>query len=437
MNNENSTTKSRKFEFPDTYVIVIILILLVIALTYILPAGTYDFAEDGKTVLPGTYHYVEDNPAGIGEFLNSFFKGMQKGSTTIFLVFMIGGAFQILTDTGAIDAALAALIRKTKGNYKIIIPAVMIMMAILGALGTGNNVALAFAPIMVILCAKLKLDPIVVVATMYFAANSGFSASPINPFTVLLAQNIAGVQIMSGSGPRILMWFIFVTITIVWTMRYCKKIYKDPSKSLVGVYSEDDLDTDEDSALDAVAEKMSIRHTLNLLVLTITFIIYAWGGVKYDWGLPALGAAMMAMAFVTGIIGGLGPNKMANSFVRGAQKMVYSGLLIGFASAINVLMTESNIIHTVIHHLSMPLQNLPTYLATIGMYITNVLFNLVISSGSGLAYVVMPIMAPFSDLLGISRQVAISAYQFGDGLGNALVPTAGLLMGTRNCQSTL
>jgi len=198
----------------------------------------------------------------------------------------------------------------------------------------------------------------------------------------------------------------------------------------VGVYSEDDLDTDEDSALDAVAEKMSIRHTLNLLVLTITFIIYAWGGVKYDWGLPALGAAMMAMAFVTGIIGGLGPNKMANSFVRGAQKMVYSGLLIGFASAINVLMTESNIIHTVIHHLSMPLQNLPTYLATIGMYITNVLFNLVISSGSGLAYVVMPIMAPFSDLLGISRQVAISAYQFGDGLGNALVPTAGLLMGT-------
>jgi len=123
---KNSTTKSRKFEFPDTYVIVIILILLVIALTYILPAGTYDFAEDGKTVLPGTYHYVEDNPAGIGEFLNSFFKGMQKGSTTIFLVFMIGGAFQILTDTGAIDAALAALIRKTKGNYKIIIPAVMI-----------------------------------------------------------------------------------------------------------------------------------------------------------------------------------------------------------------------------------------------------------------------------------------------------------------------
>lgn len=140
------TTKKQKkhFEVPGTYVILTALIVLMILLTYILPAGTYDFAEDGKTVIPGTYHHVESNPAGIMDFFNCFFKGMSKGSGTIFLIFMIGGAFKMLEDTGTIKAAIAWLIKKTKGNYKIILPAIGIMMAALGSVGAGNNIALAF-----------------------------------------------------------------------------------------------------------------------------------------------------------------------------------------------------------------------------------------------------------------------------------------------------
>ena len=173
-----------------------------ILLTYILPAGTYDFAEDGKTVIPGTYHHVESNPAGIMDFFNCFFKGMSKGSGTIFLIFMIGGAFKMLEDTGTIKAAIAWLIKKTKGNYKIILPAIGIMMAALGSVGAGNNIALAFAPIMIMVCKKLKLDPIVAVAAMYIPSSTGTVSSPIEPFNTLIGQEIAGLPQMSGAGVR-------------------------------------------------------------------------------------------------------------------------------------------------------------------------------------------------------------------------------------------
>lgn len=419
--------QKNKFVMPDTYVIIVFLILLIIALTYILPAGTYDFAADNRTVIAGTYHRVDQNPAGIGDFFNSFFKGMQRGATTIFVVFLIGGAFQVLTDTGAIDAALATLIRKTKGNYRIIIPAVMIMMGVLGALGTGNNVALAFAPIMIILCTKMRLDSIVVAATMYFASNCGFSSSPMNPFTVLLGQNIAGIPQMSGIGPRSVMLVIFITVACLYTVRYCKRILQEPARSITGVYEQDDS-INEDATLGSLI-KLTPAHIINLIILAAVFIVYAYGGIKFNWDIPSLGAAMMVLAFATGIIGRLGANGMAKSFVRGAEKMVYSALLIGFASAINVLMTESRIIHTAIYYMTLPLQYLPTYISAVGMFISNFLFNFFIPSGSGQCYVVMPIMAPAADILGITRQVAISAFQFGDGLCNVLIPTSGLLMG--------
>lgn len=423
----DSKKLKKGFAMPDTYVIIVGLIVIMIILTHILPAGQYDYSEDGKTVVAGTYHEVESNPAGLSEFLNAFYNGLSKGASTIFLVFLIGGAFQILTDTGSIDAALATAIRKTQGNYKLILPVVIVVMSILGALGTGNNVALAFAPVMIILCGKMGLDSIVVAATMYFASNCGFAASPMNPFTVLLGQDIAGIQPMSGMGPRIVMWFIFTGCAVFWTIRYCGKIKKDPAKSFVGTYKPEDAGGDI-GAMDTMV-KMKPSHIINLIILAGVFIVYAWGGIKYNWGLPILGAAMMVLAFLTGIVGRMGANGMAKSFVKGAEKMVYSALLIGFASAINVIMTDAKIIHTIIYGLTIPLQYLTTGLAAIGMFIANFIFNFFIPSGSGQVYVVMPLMAPMADILGITRQVAISAFQFGDGLCNVVIPTSGLLMG--------
>ncbi|MEL7568620.1 MAG: Na+/H+ antiporter NhaC family protein [Dehalobacterium sp.] len=421
--------EKKKFVMPDTYVIIIILIIFMVAMTYIIPAGTYDYAKDGKTIIADSFHFVDRNPAGLSDFLNSFFKGMQQGASTIFLVFLIGGAFQILTDTGTIDAVLSLTVQKTKSNYVLIFPAIIVVMSVLGALGVGNNVALAFAPILIILCRKLRLDPIVVVGAMYLASNTGFSTSPMNPFTVLLGQDISGIPQMSGMFPRSIMWVIFTSVVIWWILRYCKRILANPSKSYMGIYELDPNDAEEDKAMHGLV-KMKLSHIINLLILIGVFVVYAYGGIKFNWGLSTLGAAMMVLAFSTGIIGRLGANQMAKSFIKGAQVMVYSALLIGFASAINVIMSDANIIHSVIYYLTLPLVKLPTAIAAVGMFISNFLFNFFVCSGSGQCYVVMPICAPAADVLHFSRQVAVSAYQLGDGLCNSLIPTSGLLMGT-------
>lgn len=416
--------KTKKIAMPDTYVLIVMLIIIMCIMTYIIPSGKYDFVEGTKMVVPGSYHSVEQNPAGIGDFLGSFLAGMKNGSTTIFIVFLIGGAFQILMDTGSVDAMLALALRKAKGNYGIIIGSIFVVMSILGMLGVGNNVALAFIPIMVMLCTKLRLDSIVVVAIMYFASNLGFSGSPMNPFTVLLAQDISDVQQMSGFLPRCIMWLVFTSIGVVWTVKYCNKIIEHPEKSITGIYEKkgEELNTD-------VMEVKPV-HIICMLILVAVFAVYAYGGIKFNWDISVLGSAMVVLAFLCGIAGKMSPDQMAKSFVEGAKTMVYSALLIGFASGINVIMTNANIIHSIIYYLTLPLLSLPKIFASVGMFIVNFLFNFFVSSGSGQCYVVMPLMAPAADVLGLTRQVAISAFQYGDGLCNVVIPTSGLLMGS-------
>lgn len=419
----------KKREIPGTYVIITSIIIIMVILTYILPAGTYDYAEDGKTVIAGSFHTVEKNPASFADFLNCFYRGMQGGAGTMFLIFMIGGAFGILGDTGTIHACIAWIIRKTKGNYKMVLFAVGLVMALLGSVGAGNNVALAFIPIMIILCKKLHLDPIVAVASMYVLSNTAGGSSPIHPFNTILGQTIAELPQMSGAGVRVVMWIILIAIAYAYIFHYCAKIKKDPSKSIVGVYTDAENAGDEDAALDSVAAKVSVRHVLCIILLFGVFATYAYGAVTLGWQIQQLGACMMLLAFGAGIIGGMSPNKMEKSFVNGVKAMTGSALVVGFASAISVIMTDANIIHTVIYYISLPLQMLPAFLSAVGMLIVNIIVNFFINSASGQCYVIMPLMVPLADVIGVTRQVAVSAYVFGESLSNAIFPTSSLMMG--------
>ena len=424
MSKQTETVKTKKkFSMPDTYVIVFCFLIFACLLTYILPAGQFNTIEGSRAIDPDSFHLVDKNPAGIKAFLGAFFTGMINGRETIFLVFMIGGAFQVLMDTGSVDAILALTIKKTKGNYKLILPAIMVVMSILGAMGVGNNVALAFVPIVIIFARKLRLDGLVVVGVLYLASNSGFSISPINPFTVLLGQNLAGVTQMSGLGPRLFMWFLFTAANVWYVMYYCKKIQKDPTKSLTGILSEDG--TESDKMID-----VKPAHLINFGILAAVFVVYAYGGIKLEWGIPMLGSCMVVLVLACGIVSRMSPNQVATSFVNGAKTMVYSGLLIGFAGAISAVLSDASIIHTIVYYATRPLLYLPKALSVVGMYIVNFFMNFLTSSGSAQGYIVMPIMAPMADVLGVSRQIAVSAFQFGDGIGNVISPIAGLMMGT-------
>ncbi len=420
--------QKKKRQSPDTYVIVFALVVVVCILTYLIPAGTYKTVEGTKNIDPNSFTFLEEsNPASFLDFLNSFMSGMTKGASTIFICLFIGGGFGILQDTGAVHAGLAWLIRKTKGNYKIIFPAFMVVMGVLGALGVGNNVALAFVPLLLFMARKMRLDAVAIAAVCYVGSNTGFSASPLNPFTVGICQDIAGLPNLSGLGVRICCWVVFVVTGIWFVLNYCNKITKDPSKSITGILEDDESG---DASADEKYKKFSAVHIINLGIMLATFVLYAVGGVVWDWGLNELGTSMLFMGIACGIVGRMSPNDMAKSFTNGAKTMLYSSMVIGFASAISVIMTDSNIIHSIVYYLTLPLASLPTALSAVGMYIVSVICNFPISSGSAKAYVVMPIMAPAADVLGVTRQVCVSAYQFGDGLCNFIAPTNGLMMGT-------
>lgn len=414
--------KKKKLEVPHTYVILFVLIIITCILTYVIPGGTYQTLKDG-TIDANSFTFIENKPASLSDFLNSFMAGMGSASSTIFVCLFIGGAFQIIMDTGSIDAILATTIRKTKGNYSLIFPAVMVVMAVLGALGVGNNVALAFVPILIVLAHKLRLDAISIAAVLYISSNTGFTTSPMNPFTVLLAQNIAGIPLMSGIAVRSISFIIFDAFGIWYTLQYCNKIRKDPSKSLVGIY---EMEGDEANEL----KKLKPIHVINFIILLTVFVVYAYGGIKLGWGISQLGSCMIVLGIVAGLVSRMSLNKMCESFTKGAKTMLGASLVIGFASTISVIMTQAKIIHSIVYFITLPLIFLPKYLTAIGMYIVNFLIAIPISSGSGQAYVVMPLMAPAADILGVSRQIAISAYQFADGFANFITPTNGLMMGT-------
>lgn len=414
--------KKFRLAMPDTLVLITIMITIMCILTWLIPAGNFD--TDGSKIVAGSFHVVESNPATLWDFFNSFGAGMSKGASTIFLSLIIGGAFGVLVDTGTIHAMLNTVVRVTKGNYIAILTCVAIVMSLFGALGVGLNVQLAFAPIMVLLCSQLGLDGILVGATCYMAADIGFSSSPINPLTVVLGQTIAEITPMSGLLERSISWVIFTGLLVWYMLHYANKIRKDPSKSLTGVY--------ERAADESSAQQVQLKpaHVINLILLVAVFAFYCYGSFSKGWQLSQLMACMMILAIGAGVVGGMNPNEIAVSFTKGAKTMTYTALMVGFASGINVVMSDANIIHSVIYYLCIPLEGLSSAAAAVGMFLVNFVFNFFVSSGSGQCYIVMPIMAPMSDLLHVSRQIAVSAYQFGDGLCNLLLPQAGLLVGT-------
>ena len=415
------TRKKFTFSMPDTLVIIAVLIAVMCILTWLIPAGTFE--TDGNTIVAGTYQEVESNPATLWDFFGAFGAGMSRGASTIFMTLLIGGAFGVLIDTGTVHALLNAIVRLTRGNYVTILLCFTLMMSIFGVFGVGLNVQLAFAPIMLMVCSQLGLDGILVGATCYLAACTGAAASPINPLSVVLGQTIAGLAPMSGLLERTVLWVIVTVLMLWYVVRYARKIKLDPSKSLCGAYTQAEGDTKTGNELKA-------SHIINAVLLVGVFAVYCYGSYNYNWQLSQLMTCMMILGICSGLIGGMNPNQISKSFTNGAKGMISAALMIGFASGINVIMSDANIIHSVIYYLCLPLEHLSSAAASVGMYIVNFIFNVFVTSGSGQCYIVMPILAPVADLLGVSRQIAVTAFQYGSGFCDLLCPHAGLLIGT-------
>jgi uncharacterized ion transporter superfamily protein YfcC len=423
-------TQKNKFKVPHTYVILFMILILVTLATYVLPAGVYERVQDpatGRTVVdPASYHVVARTPVGPFEMVGAIPAGMKAAASIIFFIFIVGGAFSIITATGAVTAGIQKSIKALEGREKLMIPAIMLIFSLGGfTFGLAEEV-IVFIPIGIALARAVGYDDIVGVAMMSTGAAIGFSGGMLNPFTVGVAQGIAELPLFSGIEFRIVGYIILYIIGVWYVMRYAAKVKKDPASNSL-VY--DLMEKDKAEHVEVEIPEFTARHMLVLLVVVAGFAYMIYGVMRLDWYIDELSTLFLGMALVAGLVGALSPSKIASAFVVGAKDIAFGALVVGIARAILVVMTEGQIIDTVISGLANFVAILPGAVTAMGMFWIQIVINFFIPSGSGQAATTMPIMVPLADIVGVTRQTAVLAYQYGDGITNSIIPTSAALMG--------
>jgi uncharacterized ion transporter superfamily protein YfcC len=417
----------RRFQVPHTLVLLFAMIVAAVILTYVLPAGRFDRVENehGRLqVVPGSYTVTPEveAPSPLAVF-TAVPRGLEAAAEIIFFVFIIGGAFAVLRGTGAIDAMLAAALRRLGHRpLLLVLGGMVVFVAGSSTIGMAEEY-LPFVPVLVVLALALGYDAIVGVAIITIGYAIGYGVATINPFTVLIAQDVAGVTPASGLGFRLVLAAVFVPIGVHHVWRYATRVKRDPSSSLVADIAPPAMEQPQGS------QPLTGTHRLVLGSVVAALVLLVWGLTARGWYLVEMSAVFLALAVVIAVLGRMTPDRTAKLFGEGAAELTLTALLIGFARAIQVVLDDGGVIDTIVHGLSIPLQTLGPSLAAVGMFAVQSLTNLFIPSGSGQAYVTMPIMAPLADVVGVSRQVAVLAYQFGDGFTNILVPTNPVIIG--------
>ena len=418
--------KKKTWKMPHTYAIIVCLIIICTILTYIVPAGTYDRVvnEEGRTVVvPGSFHYVDQTPVGPFAMVQSIPTGMGEVAWIVFLVFIIGGAFGIINATGAIEAGLGAAIKKVDGKDSLLIVLLMCIFSLGGATFGMAESTLIFIPILVVMARKMGYDAITGVAIVSLGAVTGFAGGWMNMFTVGVAQGICELEIFSGMGFRLITHALVLVVAIIYVLRYAKKVKANPENSII--YS---IEQAAGDIKEAEIKEFTGKRKAVLVCILVGFVVLIYG-ILNGWGTSShLSSIFLIMGVVCGFIGGLKVDEVCDSFISGAKDLTYGALVVGLARAMVVVMTQGQIIDTVVHGLSSALDGMPAAIAAGLMVIVQSIINLPINSGSGQAAATMPIMAVLADALGVSRQTAVLAYQYGDGLSNQLWPSSGVLM---------
>ena len=467
---ETLESLNKGFSVPDTYIIIFLVVCLAALLTYIIPQGFYetqdvtylmDGVEKTKTVIKdGSFQYVLDENGepvkqGISLFaaggevglFNYLFEGLVSGDKwgssvgIIAFILVIGGAFGIVLRTGAVESGIMNMIRKTNGKEKLLIPVLFFLFSLGGAVFGMGEEALPFLMILVPIVIAMGYDGVTAVLITYVATQIGFGTSWMNPFSVAIAQGIAGVPVFSGATFRIVLWVLFTGVGAVMTMLYANRIKKNPTHSVSyesdAYFREDMENKSEGSSIQA----FGTGHILVLLTIVAGMVWVVWGVMKNGYYIPEIASQFFVMGLVSGVIGvifklnGMRLNDIASSFKQGAADLVGAAIVVGMAQGIMLVLggsspTEPTVLNTILNGISGAFVGLSGTLAAVLMYLFQSIFNFFVVSGSGQAALTMPIMAPLADLLDVSRQTSVLAFQLGDALTNLIVPTSGCLMGS-------
>lgn len=393
---------------PNTYVIIAAVILICAAATWFVPGGRYVTGNDGIPVFEQTASVPQT-----WQVFSALYDGFCKQAGIIVFILIVGGAFWLLNSTGAVTFGIRRFISRVGRYDKLVIVGISLLFSLGGAVFGMSEETIPFVGIVVPLVVSMGYDAIVGLLIVYVAANIGFSGAFLNPFTIGVAQEMAGLPLFSGMGYRIVCWVVLTALLIVFTMAYASRVKKEPEAFV------------EDTPNEAGNHG---RHVLILLVLLATMVALIVGVACFDWYMAEISALFLAMGIICGIIGGFSANRIADEFLAGARDILSAALVVGLASGIVVILQNGQIIDSMLHGMETGLEGAGKTGALGLMYGIQTVINLVIPSATAKAAVTIPIMAPFSDLIGLSRQAMVLAFQFGDGFTNMVTPTSGVLI---------
>ena len=405
-----------RLRFPHPLILLVFCVLVAAASTWLLPAGEYDRREDPRAgrevVVSGTYHRVPPSPVNGFNAVVAIPKGMADAASVIFYVFLVGGAFAVVERTGALAQLVNWLAHRLARRGLWVVPIVGFAFAWGGILIQMQEELIAFVPVLLRLTRRLGFNALTAVAMSLGAAAVGASFSPINPFQVGIAQKVAGLKLLSGWEFRSL---FLLAAWIIWTggtLRFARRTRVAP-----------------DSAIPTQAGAAAgWRQAVVLGIVLLTFVIFVVGVTRFGWDFDQLSAVFFLMGVAAGLVGRLGLGGVADGYVEGFRSMAFAGLLIGFARGIYIVLDEGHVVDTIVHGLFTPIATLPTTMSALGMMAVHGLVHLPVPSTSGQAVLTMPLLVPLSDLIGLSRQVTVLAYQYGAGLCELVTPTNGALM---------
>ncbi len=458
----------KKFSFPTAFTVLLIVLILAAVLTWLIPAGSYakllydadgqvfvitnpdgseeempgnqetldtlgiknDFSkfEDGSVykpiAIPGSYEHVEQQHQGAMEVIMAPIDGIYDSMDIILFVFIIGGVIGVLNYTGAFNAGIAALSRVTKGKEFILIVFITFLIALGGTTFGMAEETIALYPILIPVFLAAGYDILVCIAAIYMGSSIGTMFSTVNPFSVVIGSNAAGINFTNGMTFRLVGLIIGTLITVAYILRYAKKIKEDPTKSLVYADREA-IAAKFKSEVDAPA--LTVRYSIVLILFVLTFVVMIYGVSKRDWWFGEMTALFLVSGILIGIIAGLREKEFVNQFIAGAADLTGVALVIGMARSINIVLDNGLVSDSILYTFSNLVNGMNPNLFIVVMLGIFIILGFFIPSSSGLAVLSIPIMAPLADAVGLPRDVIISAYIYGMGLIAFITPT-GLIL---------
>lgn len=423
MSNKVQNQTSPKSRSINVFLLLFMVLVLAALATHFFPAGQFDRELVGtrSMVIPNSFHLIEPNPVSFFSVFSSIHTGLVEAGPVIFYVFILGGMFSILNSTGTFDAVLSYTARTMRNRSFAFIAVTMFIFAMGGSLMGMAEEGLIYLPLIIPIALALGFDVVTGTAIVLLGMGVGFTTAVMNPFTIGIAQGIAGLPLFSGIEARLVLFVLMYSLTVGYVYRYAMTVKKEPAKAFMG----DGTFSRKPVAADLTFER---KHKWVLCAFLVAIFTIIYGALNLDWYMAEMSAVFLILAIVVALIGRLSADQFVHTFLQGAAGIISGALVIGLARAIVVVLTKGHIIDTILHTAATTLQVLPPSFCAAGMFIVQMIIHLFVPSGSGQAMLTMPIMLPLGDLLGVTQQTTCLIFSVADGIGNTLLPTSGYFM---------